>query len=118
LAALWAAHLQADGVVSHAMHPGWVDTPGVSRSLPTFRRIMGPLLRDVDQGADTLVWLAADDGEPVATTGRFWHDRRPRAVHRLKSTRRADSAAERNQLWDWCAKRSGLVELALNAPGT
>ena len=46
------------GVTFHAMHPGWVDTPGVQTALPDFARLMGPLLRTPDQGADTMVWLA------------------------------------------------------------
>ena len=45
LAEMWAETLRSDRVVVHTMHPGWADTPGVRRSLPTFRRITGPLLR-------------------------------------------------------------------------
>jgi dehydrogenase/reductase SDR family protein 12 len=110
LSAMWAERLQDDGVVVHSMHPGWADTPGVQRSLPTFRRIVGPLLRTPDEGADTMVWLVMDDGEPVATTGKFWLDRRPRSIHRLASTRRADTPAERGRLWDWCAGRAHSLD--------
>ena len=102
LAEMWAEQLRPDGIVVHAMHPGWADTPGVRRSLPTFRRLTGPLLRTPEQGADTIVWLAADDGAPIATTGRFWLDRRPRPIHRLRSTRRSDTPEERRRLWEWC----------------
>jgi dehydrogenase/reductase SDR family protein 12 len=109
LAELWAARLPLDEVVVHAMHPGWADTPGVARSLPMFRRLVGPLLRSPAEGADTLVWLAASDGAPLASTGRFWSDRRPRATHRLPSTRRADTEAERAALWRWCEQRSGVA---------
>jgi NAD(P)-dependent dehydrogenase (short-subunit alcohol dehydrogenase family) len=108
LTELWAERLAADRVVVHAMHPGWADTPGVERSLTTFRRIFGPLLRTPAEGADTLVWLASDDGEPLSHTGRFWLDRRPRPIHRLESTRRSDTPAERARLWTWCANKSGL----------
>jgi dehydrogenase/reductase SDR family member 12 len=106
LAEMWAERLRAEGVVVHAMHPGWADTPGVQRSLPTFRRIVGPLLRTPEDGADTIVWLVVDDGEPVATTGKFWLDRRPRSIHRLPSTRGSDTPAERRRLWDWCVERA------------
>ena len=41
----WSKHRRASGVVFHAMHPGWADTPGVRESLPRFRALMGPLLR-------------------------------------------------------------------------
>ena len=80
---LWAGRVPDRAVVFHAMHPGWADTPGVEASLPTFRRVVGPLLRTPAEGADTMVWLAADDGEPLATSGRFWLDRRVRSIHRL-----------------------------------
>jgi NAD(P)-dependent dehydrogenase (short-subunit alcohol dehydrogenase family) len=103
---LWAERVDPASVVFHAMHPGWADTPGVATALPTFRRVVGPLLRDAASGADTTVWLAADDGEPVAATGRFWLDRRPRPIHRLPSTRRSDTPARREELWAWVAERA------------
>ena len=96
----WAA----DGITVHAMHPGWADTPGVAASLPLFRKVMGPLLRDAAQGADTVVWLAAT--EPVPEGGRFWHDRVPRPAHVLPGTR--ETAAEREQVWRWCLAAAGL----------
>lgn len=105
---MWAQHVPANEVVFHAMHPGWADTPGVRESLPTFRKVVGPLLRSPEQGADTLVWLAADDHEPVASSGGFWLDRRVRPIHRLPSTKRSDTAARRQQLWDWCVGASGI----------
>ena len=105
LSALLAPRLAP--VVVHAMHPGWADTPGVSRSLPTFRRIVGGALRTPAEGADTLVWLAVDDGLPLETTGLFWHDRRPRPLHRGAGTQRSDTDAERAKLWAWGVARSG-----------
>ncbi len=105
---IWAERSDPADLVFHAMHPGWVDTPGLEEALPTFRRVVGPLLRTPEQGADTLVWLAADDGDPLRSSGRFWLDRRPRPVHRLARTRRADTATERERLWAWCVERSGV----------
>ena len=104
---MWAARVDQRSVVFHSMHPGWADTPGVEESLPTFRKIVGPLLRDADGGADTVVWLAADDGEPLATTGGFWLDRRVRRIHRLGSTRRSDTTERRRELWEWVTERAG-----------
>jgi NAD(P)-dependent dehydrogenase (short-subunit alcohol dehydrogenase family) len=112
---LWAERLAGSGVVFHAVHPGWADTPGVEASLPTFRRIVGPFLRTPEQGADTLVWLAADDGAPLATSGRFWLDRRPRSIHKLPTTRHTDTPERRAQLWAWCLERSGLDPRTLPA---
>lgn len=90
----------------HAMHPGWADTPGVQKALPTFRRLTRPFLRTSEQGADTLVWLAADDTLPLAGTGQFWLDRRVRSIHKTASTRTADTQRERDALWDWCIEKT------------
>jgi len=109
LAEIWAGRLASDGIVVHSMHPGWADTPGVERSLPRFRRVVGPLLRTPEEGADTLLWLAVDEGPPLQQSGRFWLDRRPRPLHRLASTRRSDTPQERERLWQWAMKRSGLA---------
>lgn len=113
---LWAARFPGGEPVFHAVHPGWADTPGVETSLPTFRRIVGPLLRSPEQGADTLIWLAVDDGVPLAGTGRFWLDRRPRSIHRLPTTRHSDTPERRTQLWSWCFERSGLEPQLLEIP--
>ena len=59
LTELWAEQLKNSGVVVHAMHPGWADTPGVAGSLPGFHTITRRLLRTAEQGADTVTWLAA-----------------------------------------------------------
>lgn len=106
LSEMWAERLAPDGITVHSMHPGWADTPGVARSLPTFRTVLGPLLRTPEQGADTLVWLAADDGVARSTTGKFWLDRRPRAIHRLAKTRVSDTPDARAALWSWCEAKS------------
>lgn len=105
---LWAERVPASQVVFHAMHPGWADTPGVEASLPTFRKVTGPLLRSLEEGADTMVWLAADDAA-LATSGGFWHDRRERSIHKLPTTRRSDTPERRADLWEWCVEHSGAV---------
>ena len=105
---MWAHRVPHTEVVFQAMHPGWADTPGVREALPTFRKLVGPLLRSPEQGADTLVWLAGDDHEPLATSGGFWLDRRLRTIHKLPSTKRSDTADRRQQLWDWCVDASGI----------
>ena len=105
---MWAARVPSSEVVFHAMHPGWADTPGVQESLPTFRKVVGPLLRTAEQGADTMVWLSADDGEPLATTGGFWLDRRRRSLHKIPSTKKSDTPERRQRLWNWVVEASGV----------
>jgi NAD(P)-dependent dehydrogenase (short-subunit alcohol dehydrogenase family) len=103
---LWARELRGT-VTVHAMHPGWADTPGVEASLPRFRALLGPLLRSPEEGADTIVWLAAAD-EPARTSGRLWLDRRPRAFDKLPGT--AVSHADAVALRDACER---LIDDAL-----
>jgi dehydrogenase/reductase SDR family member 12 len=108
LTELWAERLAERGVRVHSMHPGWVDTPGLERSLPRFRSALRPLLRTPEQGADTIVWLGAAP-EPAESSGRFWHDRAERPTHLLPRTR--ETPEERRRLWGECIRLTGL-ELA------
>ena len=104
LTELWAERLEGSGVVVHAMHPGWADTPGLRTSLPRFYGATRRLLRTPQEGADTIVWLSAAP-EPARCSGGFWHDRRERPTHRVPWTR--ESAADRDRLWAECERLSG-----------
>jgi NAD(P)-dependent dehydrogenase (short-subunit alcohol dehydrogenase family) len=104
---MWAARVPRGEIVFHAMHPGWADTPGVDAGIPGFGKVMGPLLRTPEQGADTMVWLAADDSLEE-TTGAFWHDRAVRSTHKIKMTARTDTPARREALWAWCEQHTGV----------
>lgn len=104
LTELWAEQLADQGIVVHAMHPGWADTPGVQESLPLFRKVTKPFLRTPEQGADTIVWLAASE-EAAATSGKFWLDRRIRPTHRLRST--IEAPEDRQRLWESLNKLAG-----------
>ena len=118
LAHEWARRWSPDGVASYAMHPGWVDTPGLASGLPSFGHL-GPLLRRPEEGADTAVWLAtgaarAAAADGVATSGRpgesgIFHDRRRRREHYLCWTKpRGGEDLQGRRLWNWCAFRTGL----------
>jgi dehydrogenase/reductase SDR family member 12 len=107
LTELWAERLENTGVVVHAMHPGWADTPGLAASLPRFYRLTRQLLRTPQEGADTIVWLGASS-EPARSSGEFWHDRRRRPTHRVPWTR--ESAQERERLWAECERLSAEVD--------
>jgi dehydrogenase/reductase SDR family protein 12 len=96
LARLFAERAGGTGVGFASMHPGWVDTLGLASSLPRFHRIVHPLLRAPDQGADTIAWLLATDAVE-RHPGALWHDRRPRPAHRVPWTR--ESEADREWLW-------------------
>ncbi len=92
----------APEIILHAVHPGWVETPGVDAALPGFANVMGPLLRSAEQGADTMIWLAATGGGD-APPGQFWLDRRTRPTSYLPGT--ATNSAERERLIDWLEDR-------------
>jgi NAD(P)-dependent dehydrogenase (short-subunit alcohol dehydrogenase family) len=104
----WARRVPMSDACFHAMHPGWVDTPGVESGLPTFHRVMRPLLRTPDQGADTAVWLASDPAA-LRSSGDFWHDRRRRSEHRLPWTQNAEDPSV---LWELCVQRTGFDPMA------
>ncbi|MEO6881734.1 MAG: SDR family NAD(P)-dependent oxidoreductase [Mycobacteriaceae bacterium] len=100
-----ALNRSGDPVV-HSMHPGWADTPGVTGSIPGFARLTSTVLRTPEQGADTIVWLAAA-AEPGRRTGVFWHDRRPRSPQFLPFTH--DDPTARARLWEACQQATGLT---------
>lgn len=107
LTGLLDARFAQQGTTVHAMHPGWVDTPGVVEALPRFHSTLGPILRSDEQGADTIVWLAASAAADECG-GRLWMDRRVRPEHRVPWTR--ETAVERARMW------SRLAEMAQISP--
>lgn len=85
LAEYWRRSFADIGAKTYAVHPGWADTAGVRHSLPTFRRILSPILRNEAQGADTIDWLAAK--RPPEVVDQVWFDRKPRTAHAYARTR-------------------------------
>jgi dehydrogenase/reductase SDR family member 12 len=115
LSEFWARRLEGSGIVVHAMHPGWSDTPGVRSSLPRFYKLTRPLLRTPEQGADTIVWLGAA-AEPGRSSGGFWHDRRRRPTHLVPWTR--ETRQERERLLAECARLSGWHDASVPTAST
>lgn len=101
----WALR-EPSAAVFHVVHPGWAATPGVQESLPRFNKVMGPLLRDPYQGADTMVWLAAAD-EPLRSSGVLWLDRHPRHANKLPWTITGPEQA--SELWSLVENLSGTA---------
>lgn len=104
---MWAERIPANRIVFHSLHPGWVNTPGITEALPGFSRILSSLglLRTPHEGADTLVWLSADD-KARSCSGKFWHDRAIRAIDMSNKTRQADTLERRARLWQWCENKT------------
>ncbi|WP_245822246.1 SDR family NAD(P)-dependent oxidoreductase [Lentzea waywayandensis] len=105
LAPLLTERYAQDGIGVHAMHPGWADTPGVAGSLPGFHRLTRTFLRTAEEGADTVVWLAATS--PAPRSGQFWHDRRERPTHLLPTT--GDKPDDVNAFWQYSTSAVGLL---------
>ena len=101
----WTNVLTNDGIRSYVMHPGWVDTAGVADALPGFGKIMGPLLRSPEDGADTLAWLATEPTQELGNGG-FWLDRARRPEHRIPNTKSADGKVD--ALWRKISEMSGV----------
>lgn len=105
LAPVLARRWAPEGVAVYVMHPGWAATPGVTESLPTFNKVMGPILRDGDSGADTTTWLVATTPRPRG--GGLWMDRRERPTAYFG--RNGASDGERNRMWRWVAAAVDLT---------
>ena len=97
---------RAAGLNSYVMHPGWVATPGVESAMPTFFRLLKPLLRDAQAGADTALWLAHMSPAQEQTEG-IWFDRKLRREHFLQGT---DQGASAEELLDFLQARIDLLK--------
>lgn len=58
-------------VLSNAVDPGWVPTRMGGPSAPD----------DLEQGAETQVWLAVSDEGGALVSGRYFHHKRPQQAH-------------------------------------
>ncbi|KAL5714721.1 hypothetical protein ACHQM5_016643 [Ranunculus cassubicifolius] len=76
----WSEKYGNKGIGFYSMHPGWAETPGVSKSLPDFSKMLSGKLRTSEQGADTILWLALQPKEKLKS-GSFYFDRSEAAKH-------------------------------------
>ncbi|CDR33812.1 SDR family NAD(P)-dependent oxidoreductase [Criblamydia sequanensis] len=80
-----------------SMHPGWVDTPGVRHSMPSFKKLLNKRLRSIEEGADTILWLATSDNY---SNGKFWFDRKLAKTTLFNFNQ--SSKQEKELLWTTC----------------
>ncbi|XP_038698982.1 dehydrogenase/reductase SDR family member 12 isoform X1 [Tripterygium wilfordii] len=76
----WAKLHENRGISFYSMHPGWAETPGVAKSLPSFSERLSGKLRTREEGADTVLWLALQPKEKLAS-GAFYFDRAEAPKH-------------------------------------
>ena len=96
-----AAEWKKDGILVSCVNPGWVDTPGIRRSLPDFNS--GGTLRSPEQGADSIVWLCAApaDAGPAEASGKVVLDRQVESAHTFwRDTVVNDTT--KTALWELC----------------
>ncbi len=105
LAEMWAERLADKQVNVNSMHPGWVDTGAVKTSMPRFYNFMRDLLRTPEQGADTLVWLAASPAVE-GVSGHFWFDRERKDPYAVPF--KHEDEDDRERLWQQLMTASGL----------
>jgi dehydrogenase/reductase SDR family protein 12 len=98
----WAREWADDNIVVNAMHPGWADTPGVRDALPVFYQFTRPILRTAEEGADTIVWLAAAT-EAARVSGELFLDRQVQPKYLLGKNREqaSDRLVLTQQLRAW-----------------
>ncbi|XP_044475695.1 dehydrogenase/reductase SDR family member 12 isoform X2 [Mangifera indica] len=88
----WSEIYKEKGISFYSMHPGWAETPGVAKSLPSFSERFAGKLRTSEEGADTVVWLALQPKEKLAS-GAFYFDRAEAPKHLKFSATKGSHAA-------------------------
>ncbi|KAK3043934.1 hypothetical protein RJ639_000633 [Escallonia herrerae] len=88
----WAEMYNNEGIGFYSMHPGWAETPGVAKSLPSFSKSFSGKLRSSEEGADTIIWLALQAKEKLAS-GSFYFDRAEAPKHLTFAATRDSHAA-------------------------
>ena len=99
LTRVWAKHLIERNIFVYSMTPGWVPNTGLFREQSTFNKVILKTAgfvagRTVEQGADTIVWLAASEKIP-GSNGGFFNQRK-------EETCRFFNPADEKKLWDKC----------------
>lgn len=95
----WARRLENDNIVVYSMTPGFIPSTDLFRN----QNVVGKLLlklfgliegRTIQQGADTIVWLASTEVSP-GNNGGFFKDRKEEKCKFF-------NPAEEKKLWDKC----------------
>jgi len=109
-----ARRLEGSNVTAHSFHPGLVAS-GFNRNngllMDMAMLLLRPISRNVQKGAETLVWLATSP-DVVSTNGRYYADMQSR----LPSPQAQDAAAAR-RLWEISETQCASV-LSRNAGGS
>ena len=99
LTRVWAKHLIEKNIFVYSMTPGWVPNTDLFREQSTLNKVILKTAgfvagRTVEQGADTIVWLAASEKIP-GSNGGFFNQRKEEMC-------RFFNPADEKKLWDKC----------------
>ena len=81
----WQRRHGEQGIDFFVTHPGWAATPGLTAGLPTFAKVLRPLLRSAPEGVDTELWLTTAP-HLAHRGGTLWLDRRERSEYHVPWT--------------------------------
>lgn len=84
-----------------SMHPGWVETESIKLDLPIFYKSIKSCLKTIEQGADTICWLAVSNRLTVNDNGKFYRDRKEE-IKNFYFSGTDYKPYEVDLLWNWC----------------
>ena len=105
---IFAQKLLPKGVGCYLMHPGWTDTEGLRKSMPSFHKTFAGKLRSLSQGVDTVLWLALMPSDSLQP-GALYLDRTVQEKHMFMAGTKY-SEADALQLWDQLCKLAQITE--------
>ena len=97
----WAKRVVDKNISIYSMTPGWVPNTDLFREQSTFNKVVIKTVgavggRSVEQGADTIVWLASSD-KIEGSNGGFFKDRKELLCQ-------FNNPEEEKKLWDLCER--------------
>ena len=97
----WAKRVFNKNISVYSMTPGWVPNTDLFREQSTFNKVVIKTVgavggRSVEQGADTIVWLASSD-KVEGSNGGFFKDRKELLCQ-------FNNPEEEKKLWDLCER--------------
>ena len=97
----WAKRVFDKNISVYSMTPGWVPNTDLFREQSTFNKVVIKTVgavggRSVEQGADTIVWLASSD-KVEGSNGGFFKDRKELPCQ-------FNNPEEEKKLWDLCER--------------
>lgn len=114
----WAERHGGSGVRFFVMHPGWASTEGLEKAMPGFHSTFSASLRTAEEGADTIVWLAAAEEALKENDGGFFLDRGSQPKHLLIGGTRysREDVADLVARLDSTAKEKAGIDVSAAAP--